>query len=300
MAACRAGRARGGRTPRVVGGPDQRRRRPRRAAGSAAGGGGRGGRRGRLRAAGSAGGGISGRVPRPTRRLRAPIPWRQAIRSSRPHPQEAAISTDKAQSWAYCEDFSPEDDVLLRARERAGQLGATPVSPGVGAALRLLAAAVRPHTVAEVGTGAGVSGLYLLRGMPSDAILTTIDVEVEHQRAAKEAFTEEGVKPTRTRTISGRAADVLPRLTDAGYELVFIDADPEGSPGYVEQAVRLLRPGGLLVVDDALWHDRVADPARRDETTTAVREVGRAVRDDPRLIPALLPTGDGLLVAVRR
>jgi predicted O-methyltransferase YrrM len=190
--------------------------------------------------------------------------------------------------------------VLLRARERAGQLGATAVSPGVGAALRFIAAAVRPRAVVEVGTGAGVSGLYLLRGMPADAVLTTIDVEVEHQRAAKEAFAEEGVRPTRTRTISGRAGDVLPRLTDGGYDLVFVDADPDGTPGYVTQAVRLLRPGGVLVVDDALWHDRVADPARRDETTTIVREAGRAVRDDERLIPALLPTGDGLLVAVRR
>ncbi|MDC7119959.1 O-methyltransferase [Cellulomonas fimi] len=210
------------------------------------------------------------------------------------------MSTDKAQSWVYCEEFLPEDDVLLRARERAAQLGCTPVLPGSGAALSVLAAAAQARAVVEVGTGAGVGSLYLLRGMPADGVLTTIDLEVEHQRAAKEAFAEEGVRGTRTRTISGRALDVLPRLTDGGYDLVFVDADKESYPGYVEQAVRLLRPGGVLAVDNALWHDRVADPARRDETTTTIREVGRVVRADDRLLPALLPTGDGLLVAVRR
>ncbi len=93
---------------------------------------------------------------------------------------------------------------------------------------------------------------------------------------------------------------MLPRLTDGGYDLVLVDADPENYPAYLDQAVRLLRPGGVLAIDDALWQDRVADPAKRDELTTTIREVGRAVRDDDRLLPALLPTGDGLLVAVRR
>ena len=144
-------------------------------------------------------------------------------------PQEAAISTDKAQSWVYCEEFLPEDDIVLRARERAAQLGCTPVLPGLGRRPAVLAAAVAARAVVEIGTGAGVGSLYLLRGMPADGVLTTIDLEVEHQRAAKEAFAEEGVKPTRTRTISGRALDVLPRLTDGGYDLVFVDADKENT-----------------------------------------------------------------------
>jgi predicted O-methyltransferase YrrM len=194
----------------------------------------------------------------------------------------------------------PEDETLLRARDRAAELGCAAVQPGTGAARRGLAAATQARAVVEVGTGAGVGSLCLLRGMPSDGVLTTIDVEVEHQRAAKAAYAEEGVRPARTRTIAGRALDVLPRLTDAAYDLVFVDADIESYPAYVEQAVRLLRPGGVLAVDGALWHDRVPDPARRDEATTIVRETGRLVRDDERLMPALLPVGDGLLVAVRR
>lgn len=190
--------------------------------------------------------------------------------------------------------------MLLAARERAEQLGCSPVSPGVGAVLEVLAASARARAVVEIGTGTGVGSLYLLRGMPADGVLTTIDVEVEHHRAAKEAFAAAGIKPTRTRTIGGRALDVLPRLTDGGYDLVVVDADLESYPGYLDQAVRLLRPGGVLVLDHALWLDRVADPARRDEATTLVRELGRTVRADERLISALLPTGDGLLVAVKR
>ncbi|MDT0165286.1 O-methyltransferase [Actinotalea sp. AC32] len=210
------------------------------------------------------------------------------------------MAPDKSVSWAYSEDFLPADDVLLRAYDRASQLGVPAVSTGTGAVLRLVAAALRAGAVAEVGTGAGVSGLWLLRGMAPDGVLTTIDTEVEHQRAAKEAFTEEGVRSTRARTITGRALDVLPRLTDGGYDMVLVDGDPLETPATVEHALRLLRPGGVLAVAHALSADRVPDPARRDELTTTLREVTRSLRDDERVVPALLPSGDGLLLAARR
>jgi predicted O-methyltransferase YrrM len=198
------------------------------------------------------------------------------------------------------EDFRELDDVLLRATDRADQLGCPAVSPGTGAALQVIAAAQRATAVVEIGTGAGVSGLWLLRGMAPDGVLTTIDSEAEHHRAAKVAFTEEGVRPTRTRTITGRALDVLPRLTDDAYDLVLADGDPLELPAYVEQAVRLLRPGGVLAVAHALDEDQVPDPARRGPVTTTLRDVGRSVRSDERLLSALLPCGDGLLVAARR
>ncbi|GGC15135.1 O-methyltransferase [Cellulomonas carbonis] len=214
--------------------------------------------------------------------------------------QEDTIAPDKSVSWAYSEDFLPADDVLLRAYDRASQLGVPAVSTGTGAVLRLVAAALRAGAVAEVGTGAGVSGLWLLRGMAPDGVLTTIDTEVEHQRAAKDAFAEEGVRSTRARTITGRALDVLPRLTDGGYDMVLVDGDPLETPATVEHALRLLRPGGVLAVAHALSADRVPDPARRDELTTTLREVTRSLRDDERVVPALLPSGDGLLLAARR
>jgi predicted O-methyltransferase YrrM len=204
-----------------------------------------------------------------------------------------------ANSLAYAESFLAEDDVLIAARGRADELGCVPIGPAGGAALRLLAAAIGARAVVEVGTGAGVSGLWLLRGMRADGVLTTVDVEVEHQRAAREAFSDAGIATSRYRIINGSAAEVLPRLTDGAYDLVFVDADKSSYPTYHEQAVRLLRPGGIVAFDNTLWHDRVADPTARDADTVTIRETGKAVRDDPRLVSALLPVGDGLLAAVK-
>lgn len=203
-------------------------------------------------------------------------------------------------SLSYAESFIPEDDVLQRARERARELGCVPIGPAGGATLRVLAAATTARSVVEVGTGAGVSGLYLLGGMAPDGILTTIDVEGENQRAAKEAWGEAGIAPARYRLINGSATEVLPRLRDTAYDLVLVDADKASYAVYYEQALRLLRPGGVVAFDNALWHDRVADPAHRDPETVILRDLGRSVREDDRLVSALLPVGDGLLVATRR
>jgi predicted O-methyltransferase YrrM len=214
--------------------------------------------------------------------------------------REITIRAPTPASWAYAENFVSEDDVLARARARAGELECTAVNPGTGAALGVLAAALQARAVVEIGTGTGVSGVYLLRGMPADGVLTTIDVEVENQRAAREAFVEAGIRPNRTRLIPGRALDVMPRLTDGAYDLVLLDADKIEYVEYLERALRLLRPGGVLAVDNALWNGRVADPAQRDPATTAIRDLGRAVRENTDLMPAMLPCGDGLLLAVKR
>ena len=194
----------------------------------------------------------------------------------------------------------PEDEVLTTARGKGKELGAVPVLPGAGAVLTALAAATGAKAVVEIGTGAGVGSIYLLRGMRPDGVLTTIDVEPEHHRAARETYAEAGIPSGRVRLISGRALDVLPRLTDGAYDLVFCDADKSEYAGYLEQALRLLRPGGTVVFDNALWHDRVADPTERDEDTVAIRELGRAVREDEALVAAMLAAGDGLLVAVKK
>jgi len=212
--------------------------------------------------------------------------------------REVTISAPSPATWAYAEGFVLEDEALIRARARARELGCPPVHQGTGALLTVLTSSLRARAVVEIGTGAGVSGLYLLRGMPEDGVLTSIDVEVENQRAARLAFTEAGIRTNRARFIPGRALDVLPRLADAAYDLVLVDAEKTEYDAYVEQAARLLRPGGILAVDNALWHNRVADPAQRDERTTLIRETNKAVRDHPRMRAALLPCGDGLLVAV--
>ncbi|MEE2033689.1 O-methyltransferase [Rhodococcus chondri] len=209
------------------------------------------------------------------------------------------MQTNADRILAHAENVVVEDESLAAARDRALDLGADPVSPSVGAALALFARMLDAKTVVEIGTGAGVSGLWILHGLREDGVLTTIDSEPEHQRAAKIAFREGGVAASRTRLINGRALDVLPRLADSGYDLVFVDATPADHPHYVREGVRLLRPGGVIVLHNALLEGRVADPTARDSTVLAVREAARAVSSDDRLAPVVLPLGDGLLCAVR-
>lgn len=212
--------------------------------------------------------------------------------------EEDIIATGlKPTSWAYAEDFVSEDDVLAAARSRAKEVGVVPIGPGGGATLRFLAAVTEARAAVEIGTGTGVSGLWMLRGMRPDGVLTTVDTEAEHQRLAKQTFTEAGIAPQRVRLIPGAALDVLPRLTDGHYDMVFCDGDKHEYSEYLTEALRLLKPGGIVAFDNALWHDRVADPAQRDPETVAIRELGRTVREHDRLLPVLFPVGDGLLVA---
>lgn len=210
------------------------------------------------------------------------------------------MTSFKPASWAYAEDFADEPQHIEAARIQGEHLGATPVTSAAGAALRMLAASTAARTVVEIGTGAGSSGLWLLDGMPADGVLTTIDISMEHQRAARAAYQRAGYPPQRTRIISGSALTVLPRLADAAYDLVLVDGEKDEYPAYVEQALRLVRRGGVIVLDNMLWHDRVADPAVRDETTKRLRALGRELRERDDLLTTLLPVGDGLLVCVKR
>jgi predicted O-methyltransferase YrrM len=205
-----------------------------------------------------------------------------------------------AQALQFAEAYVAEDLVLRTARSLAQEVGLDAVTPGAGAALRLLAAAGNARAVVEIGTGTGVSGVWLLRGMRPDGVLTTIDVEGEHQRIARRIFLEAGFPAGRTRIITGRALDVLPRLADGVYDLVFVDAGAAENSACVDAALRLLRTGGVLAVHGALAGGRIGDPAARDRETVTVREVIKAVRESDDWVPALLPAGQGLLAAVKR
>jgi predicted O-methyltransferase YrrM len=154
--------------------------------------------------------------------------------------------------------------------------------------------------VVEIGTGAGVGALYLLAGMNPRGVLTTIDPEVENQRAARAAFAEAQIATTRYRTIAGNPREVIGRLTDHAYDLMTFHADVPHAVELLDHAKRLLRPGGVLVLSHALFHDRVADPTQRDRSTQDVRALLRAVEESPELLPALVPSGDGVLAAVLR
>jgi len=200
----------------------------------------------------------------------------------------------------FTEAYAAEDIVLQTARSLAREVGLAAVTPGAGSVLSVLAAAGSAKAVVEIGTGTGVSGVWLLRGMRADGVLTTIDVEHEHQRIARRIFQEAGHAASRTRIITGRALDVLPRLADGVYDLIFVDADVTEFGACAEAALRLLRPGGVLVVNGALAGGRISDPSARDVETITIRETVKAIRESEDWIPALIPAGAGLLAAVKR
>lgn len=198
-------------------------------------------------------------------------------------------------SNAFVSSWLAEEPPLVTARARAAEVGVSAISPAAGSLLRWLAASVDAKTIVETGTGTGVSGLWLLAGMRAGGTLTSVDIEPEHQRLARSAFAEAGIAPSRTRLITGEALDVLPRLTDHGYDVVLLDAAPLDYGGQLEQARRLLRPGGVTVVAGVLRSGRPPEGAR-DPEVVAVRELLESVKADQALVPALLPLGDGLLV----
>ncbi|MDY2941248.1 MAG: O-methyltransferase [Varibaculum sp.] len=203
---------------------------------------------------------------------------------------------DKAVSWNWAEQMVTEDEVTGRARERGEELGSHPLSPATGAALRMLSASLGARAVLEIGTGTGVSGLWLLAGMPADGVLTTIESEAEYAQAARTAFREAKLTGGRTRVINDRALDVLPRMATGAYDLVVCDGDPAETTAYLAQARRVLRPGGAIAVVHALLADQVSDPARRDPETVAMRQAIIELYSDENLLVTTLTCGDGLAV----
>ncbi len=202
--------------------------------------------------------------------------------------------SDQAANHRFADEATIEPDHIARARAHALELGADPISPPVGAQCAVIAAASRAQSIVEIGTGAGVSGLWLLRGAPR-ATLTTIDNEREHLAVARQAFSDAKVPAARVRFITGRAADVLPRMNEGSYDIVLVDADPEAVIEYVEHGLRLVRAGGTVLVPRVLRGGAVADPVRRDPITTAYRSLIQETQASPAVIGSLSIVGEGLL-----
>ena len=191
-------------------------------------------------------------------------------------------------------EYAVEDEPLLTARANAEELGGTqPVAPATGAALRFFATAIAARSVVEIGTGCGSSGIWLLRGMRSGGVLTSVDTEPEYHRLARKAFTQAGFATNQARLILGRALDVLPRLSDGAYDLVFCDADQASYPEYLIASLRLLRAGGIVVFNDTLS----PGPGPAED---GIRELAGIIRIDERLVPLLLPIAGGLLAAIKK
>ena len=207
--------------------------------------------------------------------------------------------SDKELNWKFADDFVVETEAITRARQQSLELGVDAITPAVGAQTAVIAAASGAQNILEVGTGTGVSGLWLLSGAPT-ATLTSIDNEIDHQQHARISFAEAGIMANRIRLITGKAGEVLPRMNENSYDIVFIDADPQSVIEYVEHGLRLTRPGGTVLVAHALWRGRVADPAQRDEVATGFRTLLTEIAASGAVVSALSPVGDGLLQMTKR
>lgn len=204
-----------------------------------------------------------------------------------------------ARSWQYADGFVATSEAVAEAHQAAVDAGWTPVGNGTATFLTFLARAVNARAVVEIGTDAGVTALSLLAGMTDHGVLTSIDLEAERQDAARVGFQRAGIRSNRFRLIAGVPLNVLPKLRDGAYDLVLVNGDRLEYVEYLSQALRLLRRGGVVVVNDALAGNAVADPENEGDETLIIREALDFVEDSEELVPVLVPVGDGLLLAVK-
>jgi caffeoyl-CoA O-methyltransferase len=195
--------------------------------------------------------------------------------------------------------FARDDDVLAALREAADREGLPPiaVSAVTGRLLQILLSALRAERVLEVGTLGGYSAIWMARALPRSGRLVTIEIEERHAEFARGYIARAGLAD-RVEVRVGRALDVLPSFDGEQFDAIFLDADKEPLPTYFEWALRLLRPGGLLIADNALWGGRVLDPTTEDEGTRGVREFNRRMSSDARVLGTIVPVGDGVALAV--
>ena len=200
----------------------------------------------------------------------------------------------------YAETFIAEDSVKSAARARGIENGVTDVSQGTGAYLRQLAHQIKAQAVVEIGTGSGVGALWLLEGMLSSGTLTSIDDVMEHSSIAKLALSEADIAQPRYRLITNSVMDVMTKLTDRAYDLVVYRHNPEDLSFAISEAHRILRSGGVFVIDNFFGGGKVPDPAQRDPKTVALREAGKSIKNDTdSWVTSLAPIGDGLLLATK-
>lgn len=197
-------------------------------------------------------------------------------------------------NWMFANESVRESEIGVKARALSLEHGVDPIALAVGAQMAVIAAATQATNIVEIGTGLGVSGLWLLAGAP-EATLTSIDEEFEYHELARPLFLEAGYPSSRVRLITGRAGDVLPRLNENSYDIVVVDGDPKQLVENVEHALRLVRVGGTVLLPHALWRGEVADPAKRTAVAGAFRTVLNEVSSSNAVVVALSPAGDGLL-----
>ena len=197
--------------------------------------------------------------------------------------------------------FGAEDQLLAALREEADRTGLPPIaiSADEGRLLQVLLTSINARRVIEVGTLGGYSAICMARALPPGGRLLSIEINEQHAVFARKYIERAGLAD-RVEVRVGRALDVLPALDGERFDAIFLDADKEPLPMYFDWALRLVRPGGLIIGDNALWGGRVYSEQESDERTRGVREFNRRMATDPRVLGIIVPTHDGVAVAVVR
>ena len=195
--------------------------------------------------------------------------------------------------------FAREDAILMSLREQADRSGLPPIaiSPDEGKLLQVLLRAIGAKRVLEVGTLGGYSAIWMARALPADGMLLSIDIDADHAAFATRFIARAGLESVVTVRV-GRALDVLPSLDGEQFDAIFLDADKEPLPTYLDWALRLVRPGGMIIADNALWGGKVLDATVDDDATRAVREFNRRFAEDLRITGIVVPTHDGVAVGI--
>lgn len=199
----------------------------------------------------------------------------------------------------FADRFHDSDDVIDAARSLASEFHCAPLGATSTHVLSMLTRLARPTSAIEVGTGTGVSTVTILTAMPAGGVLTTIDTDPQRQAVVAELLDVAGISKHRARMITGRSQTVLSRLAEATYDLVFMDTDPINHLDVLPVALSKLRPGGLLVVNNAMDSGAVANPADRSASTSATRRMLTYVSEVAHSERMLLPVDAGLLALIR-
>ena len=207
------------------------------------------------------------------------------------------VSDQATHEWFEARYWA-DDDLLVDAHARFADVGpAIEVPSETGALLATLVRSVAATRVLEVGTLFGYSAVWMARALPEGGSLDTLELLDDHADFAEQLFRDAGLHE-RIRVHRGPALDSLAAL-DGAYDLAFIDADKGGYPDYLEHALRLVRPGGLIVADNVAWGGRLLDAAYdADESAIGIRRYHDLICEHPRLHSNVLPVGDGVAVSV--
>ncbi len=207
---------------------------------------------------------------------------------------------------AYIRDVSlREASVLRKLRQETARLpgGGMQIAPDQGQLMALLARLAGARRCLEIGTFTGYSALAVALALPPEGRIIACDVNPATTAVARRYWAAAGVAD-KIELRLGPALTTLDALLGDGqegtFDFVFIDADKENYDGYYERALRLLRPGGLIVIDNVLWGGWVADLRRRDPDTAALRALNQKLHADERIDLSLLPLADGITLARKR